>query len=138
MSELSLFLRENKVKRENRFFAATKSLTDTDGNPLMWEIRPISTREDETVRDECMVYDSATGRFRLDVNRYMAKITALAVVEPNLYNAALQTSYDVNTPEELIREMLDEPSEYQAFVKQVRAVGLLDKVFSERTEEAKN
>jgi hypothetical protein len=138
MSELSLFLKENKVRRENAFFPATASLVDSDGQPLNWEVRAVSTREDEAIREECTVYDSANGRFRLDAGRYMAKIAAAAVVEPNLYNAALQNSYDVATPEELIREMIDNPKEYQAFVKFVQGYGDGAVSMSERIEQAKN
>jgi hypothetical protein len=138
MSELSLFLKENKVKRENTFFEATKSLADKDGNPLKWEVRAVTTREDEDIREECTRFDSSTARFRLDVGRYMAKLASSAVVEPNLYNVNLQNSYDVSTPEDLIREMLDDPHEYQAFVRFVQRFGETDIPMSERIETAKN
>jgi hypothetical protein len=138
MSELSLFLKENKQKKENLFFPATRSLTDSHGNPLLWEVRAISTKEDERLRDECTQFDSATGRFRLDVNSYMAKVASACVVEPNLYNANLQNSYGVFSPEELIREILDDPKEYQAFVKFVQKFGDADVGISERIEAAKN
>lgn len=138
MSELSLFLKENKAKKENTFFEATKSLVGEDGKPLKWEIRAVSTREDEDIREECTRFDSATGRFRLDLSRYMAKIASAAVVEPNLYNVNLQNSYDVSTPEDLIREMLDDPHEYQTFVRFVQRFGEVDVPFSERIETAKN
>ena len=138
MGELSFFLKENKIKKENAFFPAAKSLVDKDGEPIKWEIRAVSTREDEAVREECTRFDSETGRFRLDANRYMAKIAALAVVEPNLYNANLQNSYDVSTPEDLIREMIDEPHEYQAFISYVRRFGEVDAPISKRIETAKN
>jgi hypothetical protein len=136
--ELSLFLKENKVKRDNAFVAATQSLLDKEGNPLMWEVRAITTREDEAVREECTLFDTATARFRLDAGRYMAKIAALAVVEPNLFNANLQNSYDVSTPDELIREMIDNPHEYQTFVKFVQRFGMVDTTMNERIETAKN
>ena len=32
---------------------ATKSLVDENGEPLLWEIRPIKTKEDEKLRNEC-------------------------------------------------------------------------------------
>ncbi|MDR0222617.1 MAG: hypothetical protein LBI38_03650 [Oscillospiraceae bacterium] len=138
MGELSLFLKENKAKKENAFFAAAKSLKDGGGKPLLWEIRAVTTREDEEFRDACTRFDDEAGRFRLDVNRYMAKLAAASVVYPNLYNAELQNSYGANTPEELIREMLDEPAEYQAFVRFVQKFGETDVSLSERIENAKN
>jgi len=98
----------------------------------------VTTREDERIREECTGFDSATGRFRLNVGDYMARIAALSVVEPNLYNANLQNSYDVSTPEDLIREMIDDPHEYQNFVKFVQRFGEADTSMSERVETAKN
>ena len=54
MSQFERFLKKNKVCRENIAYAASKSLVDEDGKPLMWTIRPISTKENEQIRDECM------------------------------------------------------------------------------------
>jgi len=138
MGELSFFLKENKAKKENAFFAATKSLVDSEGSPLMWEVRAVSTREDEELRESCMFVDESTGRLRLNVNRYMGKLAAASVVSPNLYSEQLQNSYEVSTPEELIRELLDDPSEYQAFVRFVQKFGEVDVSLSERAEHAKN
>ncbi|MCL2754397.1 MAG: hypothetical protein FWD35_01610 [Oscillospiraceae bacterium] len=138
MSELSLFLKDNKVRRENAFFAATKSLLNQEGQPLLWEVRPITTREDEAIREQCTFFDSSASRFRLNPSLYMAKLSAAAVVEPNLYNATLQNSYDCATPEELLREMLDDPAEYQAFVKFVQSFGDFSVSMEERVENAKN
>ena len=136
--ELSLFLKENKIKRENAFFPATASLLDDAGNPLLWEIRPLSTREDETIREECTFFDTNCNKFRLNVPKYTAKVAAAATVEPNLYNVNLQNSYDVSLPEDLIKELIDDPLEYQNFVRFVQQLGKFDTPLSERVENAKN
>ena len=47
MSNLSLFLKKNKVQKENTFYAATKSLCDEKGNPLKWELKAITTKEND-------------------------------------------------------------------------------------------
>ncbi|MDR0197981.1 MAG: hypothetical protein LBI36_07185 [Oscillospiraceae bacterium] len=138
MGELSLFLKENKTQKENVFFAATRSLRDGDGEPLLWEIRAVTTREDEELRDACTRFDNETGRFRTDANRYMALFAAAATVYPNLYNARLQNSYGANTPEDLIREIIDDPAEYRAFVDFVRNFGDAKTPIAERIEDAKN
>lgn len=52
MSDLSRFLKANKIKRENTTFAATKSLVDAKGNPLPWTIKPLTTKENDAIRDE--------------------------------------------------------------------------------------
>ena len=53
MSDLSLFLKSNKKAKENVTYAATKSLTDKDGNPLLWAIKSLTTKESEDIRESC-------------------------------------------------------------------------------------
>lgn len=142
MSQFERFLKKNKVHRENIFYAASKSLIDEDGRPLMWTIRPISTKENEQIRDECMVdvpVDGKSWAFRpkLDIRRYMAKLLAASVVEPNLYDKELQDSYGVMTPEALIQEMLDNPAEYQEFVDLVQRFNGFEGSFEDKVDEAK-
>ena len=54
MSNFSAFMKSNKKQRQNELYAATKSLTDENGVPLLWELRPVTTRENEAIREECM------------------------------------------------------------------------------------
>ena len=53
MSDLSKFLKTNKQKKENVKYPVTKSLCDENGEPMLWEIRPLSTRESNKITDEC-------------------------------------------------------------------------------------
>lgn len=53
MSNFSAFMKSNKKQRPNELYAATKSLTDGDGVPLLWELRPVTTRENEAIREQC-------------------------------------------------------------------------------------
>lgn len=143
MSQFERFLKKNKAIRENVSYAASKSLTDEDGKPLMWTIRPVSTKENEALRDECMEDIPVEGRPwsyrpKLALRKYMAKLAAASVVEPNLYDKQLQDSYGVMTPEALIVEMLDNPAEYQAFVDFVQRFNGFDGSLEEKVEEAKN
>ena len=142
MSQFERFLKKNKVSRENISYAASKSLVDEDGKPLLWTIRPISTKENEQIRDECMADVPVDGkpwafRPKLEIRRYMAKLLAASVVEPNLYDKELQDSYGVMTPEELIQEMLDNPAEYQEFVDLVQRFNGFDSSFEDKVDEAK-
>ncbi len=143
MSQFERFLKKNKAIRENVSYAASKSLTDEDGKPLMWTIRPISTKENEQLRDECMEDIPVEGkpwsyRPKLSLRKYMAKLLAASVVEPNLYDKQLQDSYGVMTPEALIPEMIDNPAEYQAFVDFVQRFNGFDAPLEEKIEQAKN
>ena len=120
MSDLSLFLKENKKKKENGFFPATKSLCDADGNPLMWEIKPLSTRDDQELRDECMVQKLIPGKngerqLRFDSQKYLVRMMTACIIFPDLDDKKLQDSYGVKSAEDLIVEMIDDPDEFNEF-----------------------
>lgn len=140
MADLQRFLKKNKIIKTNTFFEATKSLTDEDGNPLKWEIRPITTKVNAELQDECIVETRVGNRVvdKLDIPLYLNKLVCKAVVEPNLYNAELQDSYGVKTPEELIKEMIDNPEEYNALVSFVQTYSGFNETITQKVDEAKN
>ena len=135
MNDLSVFLKENRKARENVFYCAGRDIKDSEGNIVKWEIRPISTSEEEKIREECT--DCSGGRYKLNVNRYIEKMIAEAVVFPNLYDAKLQDSYGVKSPEALVKEILDEPGDYSRLAKFVQELNGF-KSLREDIEEAKN
>lgn len=142
MSDLTRFLKKNKKVKENTTFPVTKSLTDEKGTPLMWVIRPVSTSENDALRDECMIdvqIPGKPGMFRpkLQSSKYIAKLLAASVVEPNLHDKDLQDSYGAMTPEELLKEMVDDPGEYgdfSAFVQKFNGFTNME----DKVNEAKN
>lgn len=143
MSNLTLFMKANKKKKSNTFYPATKSLTDKDGKPLQWEIRPITTKEDEAIRDACTHEVPIPGkrnqfRIKIDANAYMTKQIAASIVFPNLLDAELQDSYDVKTPEELLKELVDDPIEFADLASFVREFNGFDETIEDEIEEAKN
>lgn len=138
MSEFERFLKTNKKKREPTVYAASKSFTDDKGEPFLWKIKPISTKENENIRDECVIEDKASGRYCLDISKYTAKLLAASVVEPNLYDKQLQDSYGVMTPEALIQELLDDPSEYRKFAEFIQEFNGFNSGFTDKVNEAKN
>lgn len=143
MSNLSMFLKKNKKMRTNAFYPASASFVDANGKPVMWEVRPLTTAEDEVIRDECTIEIPIPGkkgqyRAKIDVNAYMAKQMVAAIVFPDLNSAELQDSYGVMTPEDLLKEMIDNPSEYMEFASFIRENSGFDKDLSEEIEEAKN
>ncbi len=135
MDNLKLFLKENKLKRENVFYRATESLKDESGEGVLWEIRHISTTEDEKIREECIREGKNSG---IDYNLYMKKMAVRSVVYPPLYNAMLQDSYEVKTPEELIGKLIDNPGEYQEFIRFIQKLNGFDITMEKRVEQAKN
>lgn len=142
MSSLSAFLKKNKKVKSNTNYAATKSLCDVNGKPLEWEIKAVSTKEAEVIREECMYEVPVKGkpnqyRTRLDTKAYMAKLAVKGIVFPDLYNSELQDSYGVKTPEDLIVEMVDNPTEYGELVSFIQNYSELTDI-NEKVTKAKN
>lgn len=142
MGEMSLFLKKNKVVKQNTFYEATESLCDEDGKPLKWEIKPISTKENERIQEQCMIEIPIPGkpnqyRQKIKSSEYMTKLIATSVVFPDLFNAELQDSYGVSTPEALIQEIIDDSGEWNAFMQFVNQFnGFIP--LQEEVDEAKN
>ena len=136
-------MKANKIKRENTTFAATKSLVDAKGNPLPWTIKPLTTKENDAIRDECMIEVPVKGkpnmfRPKLDTSKYIGKMICACVVEPNLYDKDLQDSYGVMSPDDLLKEMIDDPGEYQEFATFVQNFNGFNTTLEDKVEEAKN
>lgn len=143
MSDLSRFLKENKKIKENTTFPATASLTDDKGKPLLWVIKPLTTRANDELRDDCTYDVQIKGkpnqfRQKLDTSKYLAKMICASVVEPNLNDKDLQNSYGVMTPEDLIREMIDDPGEYNSFAEFIQNFNGFTETLDEKVEKAKN
>ena len=136
-------MKKNKIVKENTTYAVTKSLIDENGNPLVWTIKPLTTKENDAIRDECMIDVPVKGkpnvfRPRLNTSKYIAKMLCACVVEPNLYDKELQDSYGVMTPEELLKEMVDNAAEYDAFTTFVQNFNGFNGTIEDKVEEAKN
>lgn len=143
MSNLSLFMKKNKQTRENAKFAATKSLQDAKGNPLEWEIKPITTKENDHMRDDStkeIAIPGKRGQYRqkLDVSAYGRKLIVASVVFPDLHDSELQDSYGVKNPEDLVMEMIDSPGEFAEFQSFITDYNGFDSSISEDVEEVKN
>ena len=140
MSDFSRFMKKNQIVKPNTFFPATASLTDEEGKPLQWEIRALTTPEAERIRAANVkwVVDS-NGRAKQRISEtYTTALVAAAVVVPDLRDAALQDSYGVSTPEDLLMEMVPSPGEYYAFSEFVMKYSGMDTNINSEIEEAKN
>lgn len=144
MSDLNLFLKKNKKTRANSFYPATKSIIDPEtGKPALWEIRPVPTEEAERIRDECTHSVLIPGkrnayRDKVEVNEYLDKLTVAAVVFPDLMNAELQDSYGVADPVDLLKQMIDNPSEYVDLQSYVQEMSGFSTDMTDEVKEAKN
>ena len=61
-----------------------------------------------------------------------------ATVYPDLYDAELQDSYGVKTPEDLLYAMVDDAGEYQNLTVWTQKFQGLSQTFEEKVNEAKN
>ena len=142
MSNFSAFMKKNKIKKENVKYAATKALTDEKGNPLEWEIKAVTTKEADKIRESCTIEVPVKGkpgmfRHKFDSVAYTAKLNVAAIVYPDLYNAELQDSYGVKTPEDLLKEMVDSPAEYVDLCNFVQSYSGFE-TMQEKVDTAKN
>lgn len=143
MSKFSRFMKENKVAKANQNYAPTTTLKDENGKPLEWEFRQISSKENEALRDACTIEVQVTGkpnlfRPKLNTSQYLAKMIVAATVVPDLYDAELQDSYGVKTPEELLYALVDNAGEYQEFTVWMQKYQGFTKSFEEKVDDAKN
>lgn len=143
MSKFAKFMKANKAVKENGFYPATKSLCDEKGNPLEWEFRHISTKDNENIRESCTVEIPVAGksnmyRPKLKTSLYIQKMIAASVVSPDLFDSELQDSYGVKTPEDLLLAMVDDPGEYSDLAAFVQKFQGFDTSFEDKVDEAKN
>ena len=142
MSNFAKFMKANKIQKQNVMHPVTKSLTDDNGEPLLWEIKPLTTKENEAIREKCTIDVPVKGksnmyRPKVDMNKYQTMLMCAAVVSPDLNNAELQNSYGVMTPEDLLKEMVDDPAEYTDLMVFVQKISGF-KTLQEDVDEAKN
>lgn len=143
MSKFSKFMKANKIAKENEKYAPTSSLQDENGKPLEWEFKQITSKENEVLRDSCTIEVQVKGKpnlYRPKVNtaEYLAKMIVASTVYPDLYDAELQDSYGVKTPEELLYAMVDNAGEYQDLTVWMQKFQGFTKSLEEKVDEAKN
>lgn len=141
MGNFSAFLKKNKVEKANEKFAVTKSITDADGKPVEWEFRHLKTSEVEKIRTACTFDVQVKGKVgvfrpKLDYDKYIANMVIASCVVPDLNDSELQDSYGVMGAESLLKEIVDDPGEYdnlKIFVQKLNGYDI-----GEEVKEAKN
>lgn len=143
MSEnLSAFFAENAAPSENQKVIVSKRFRSEDGKELPFVIRPITSEEDEMLREECTVKKPVKGKsgrytMELDSNKYMGLMAAACTVWPDLQNAQLQDNYHVMEPDALLKRMLL-PGEYAEYLKKIQEINGFDVSMNDLKEDAKN
>lgn len=142
MSNLSGFLAQNALKVENVKYVVSKRFLDENGQPIPWEIRCITSTEDEALRKACTKRVPVPGKRNqftpeTDYNLYLGKLAAKCTAYPNLDDAELQNSYGVMGADALLKTMLT-PGEYADYLTKVQEVNGFEVSFEEAVDEAKN
>lgn len=142
MSNLSAFLSQNAVKEENIKYVASKRFLGDDKKPMEWEIKSITSEEDEQIRKSCtkkVPVPGKKGQFtqETDYNKYLGKLGAACTVFPNLNDKELQDSYGVMGADFLLKAMV-KPGEYADYLAKVQEVNGFDQTLEELVDEAKN
>lgn len=143
MSNFSAFMKANKKKKENTKMVATTSLADENGVSPEWEFRQISTKENREIREKNTIEVPIPGKFgafrqKINSEGYVLDMIVASTVVPNLYDASLQDSYGVKTPEDLLMAMVDAPGEYDELAAFVQKFNGYNKSLDEKIKEAKN
>ena len=108
---LSAFMRPNVAEIKNASFAPSPRFVGEDGKPVEWEIRCISADEYAKIRSDCFIQERVPGKNnqmtqRLDIYAFQTRVAARCTVFPDLNDAALQDSWGVTKPEDLVGAML--------------------------------
>lgn len=143
MSKFSQFMKANKIAKPNEKYAPTTTLRDENGEPLKWEFRQITSKENDVLRESCTIEVPVTGkpnlfRPKVKTDEYIAKMIVASTVFPDLYDSELQDSYGVKTPEALLYAMVDNAGEYQDFTIWMQRFQGFTKSIDEKVNDAKN
>jgi hypothetical protein len=142
MSNLSAFLAQNVIKDDKIKYVASKRFLDQDKKPMEWELKSVTSAEDETLRKACtkkVPVPGKRGQFtqETDYNQYLGKLAADCTTFPNLNDVELQNSYGVMGADALLKTML-KPGEYADYLARVQEVNGFDTLMEELVDEAKN
>lgn len=135
MSDFSMFLKENAKPVETVEYVASKRFVDADGNPMKWILRPVSSKDDNAIKDECIKFKGKDRGF--DTAKYQVKLCAASVEFPNLKSVELQDSYGVRGEDNLLLELLPIAGEFNALLAKVNEISSPE-TMDELIDEAKN
>lgn len=146
---LSAFLSKNALKVENeKITVSNRFLSDEidpktgKAIPMQWEIRAVTSTEDEELRKSCTKRVPIPGKknqyqMETDANMYLGRLAVACTVFPNLNDKELQDSYGVMGADNLLKTMLT-AGEYSNLIEQIQRICGFDSGIQEKVDEAKN
>lgn len=138
--DLKAFMAQNALKAENRKIKVSDRFLDESGQSILWEIRALTSEEDQNFRKASTKRTPVPGKKNLflpetDYNDYMQKVVIASVVYPDLHDKELQDSYGVMGADELLNKMLL-PGEFSTLSEAVQEICGFD--LEIQVENAKN
>lgn len=137
MKNLEGFLKQNKIKVPNIKYVASRDFVDDEGNPLEWELKKITTKEYNYLRNKAMSIDAKNQDVDFNQQQFTSSICAACVVFPDLKDTQLQNSYSVVGESNVLQEMLN-PKEFDDLYNKINELMGYNQSFSDKVEEAKN
>lgn len=119
MSDLIAFLQSREADKVIEF-AACKDWKDEKGNPVMWKLKKVHTKELERLRAKHFRVNAKKKDVEIDNYAFNNEAMAASVVFPNLKDAKLadtllpDTPLDQRTPGNVLYAILTDDGEYQA------------------------
>lgn len=132
---LAAFLKPVEV--ENELVEVSDRYRDEDGKPVKWEIRAITSKENDQLMRRHTKRDKKTKQEIFDRTSYTNDLVASAVVYPDLKNAELQNAYGVLGEVELLQKMLI-MGEFMKLSEEVQKISGLDIEDEDQVEAIKN
>ena len=142
MSKLSCFFKENVETIKPIKYIASKRIKDDKGNPVEWEIKPLTQKRIEVLTKECtkkVCVNRKTHEYKdeFDTFKFVAKMAAESTVYPDLLNPELQDNYGCVEAHELLRAILNVPGEYADYTEKIQEINGYTSL-EEEVQEAKN
>lgn len=135
------FMLENALPIETKSYVASPRFKAEDGKAAAWQIKAITTEQDEELRNAAKKRRTIPGtretKIEIDYDAYVASLVCACVTHPNLNDAALQNSYNAVGAEDLIRKMLT-PGEYTDLVLAVQENNGFQSGMDEKIKKVKN
>ena len=132
---LKAFFKENANVNKTKEVVISQRFKDEDGNIIPFTIKTISATEISEIQAQSMKKKDGINDF--DSNVFLSKLTAAAVVYPDLKDASLQKSYGVLGEEALLKEMLIS-GEYNTLSSLVQALNGMDENIQDLIKQVKN
>lgn len=135
---LTGFFKENVVDPYQEVeYVVSDRFIDEDANPIKWKLKPMNPDVALDLIDKSVETDPKTRKADFKTSLYQKNVVINTIIYPNLNDAALQDSYGVMSPGELISRMLN-AEEFNGLLSKCMDVNGLSKSFEDKKEEVKN